>query len=125
MKRILTVELRAITKAVILTLILGLVLAFVIYFSSLSEELLPALGKGILILSIFLAACQVSKHYGSKGLIRGLGVGGVFLTLTLLASLVFNPSLITLKTVLYGLLFCLTAGGLGGILGIGLNGNSN
>jgi len=119
MNRILSVELRAITKAVLFSLVLGLVSAFVIYFSSLSEELLPALGKGILILSIFLAACQVSKHYGSKGLIRGLSIGMVFFIIMLIATFIFNPSLIALKTFVYTLLLCLLAG----ILGIGLNGN--
>ena len=123
MNRILSVELRAITKAVLFSLVLGLISAFVIYFSSLSEELLPALGKGILILSIFLAACQVSKHYGSKGLIRGLSIGMVFFIIMLVATFIFNPSLIALKTFVYTLLLCLMAGGLGGILGIGLNGN--
>ncbi|MDD2509757.1 MAG: TIGR04086 family membrane protein [Syntrophomonas sp.] len=123
MNRILSVELKAITRAVLFSLALGLVSAIVIYFSSLSEELLPALGKSILILSVFLAACQVSKHYGSKGLIRGLSMGMVFFIIMLIATLLFNPSLIVFKTFVYTLLLCLLAGGLGGILGIGLNGN--
>lgn len=123
MNRILSIELRAIVRAILFSLLLGLIAATVVYFSSLSEELLPALGKGILILSVFLAACQVSRHHGSKGLIRGLSIGVFFFIIMLIATIIFDSSLLTLKTISYTLLLCLLAGGAGGIMGIGINGN--
>ena len=39
----------------------------------------------------------------------------------LIATFALNSSLIGLKTFLYNLVLCLAAGGLGGILGIGLS----
>ena len=54
MNRILSVELRAITKAVLFSLVLGLISAFVIYFRSLSEELGLGVGKILISSCIWL-----------------------------------------------------------------------
>ena len=121
MNRFLTIELRALGRAVLLSLILCVLSATVVYFSGLSETLLPSLGKVILIVSVFLAGCQVSKYYGSRGLLRGISMGIICFILLLITTLIFNASLIAFKTFVYALLICLVSGGLGGILGIGLS----
>lgn len=121
MHKIVSVELRALGKAFLLSLILCLLAAAVIYYSSLSETLLPTLGRIILISSVFLCGCQVSKAYGSKGLLRGTTMGIISFIILVIATYAFNSSLIGLKSFFYTLFLCVSAGGLGGILGIGLS----
>ena len=48
-------------------------------------------------------------------------MGLVFFILMLIATFIFNSSLIGFKTFIYTLGLCVVAGGLGGILGIGLS----
>ena len=44
--------------------------------------------------------------------------------LMLIATVIVDPSLITLRSSIYNLLLCMASGALGGILGIGLSNNS-
>lgn len=121
MNKIITIELKALGKAFLLSLILCVLAAGAVYYSNWNETLLPTLGRIILISSVFLCGCQVSKAYGSKGLLRGVLMGLICFILLVIATYTFNSSLIDLKSFFYTLFLCLTAGGLGGILGIGLS----
>lgn len=118
------VELCGLGSAAGLSLILCLLSATIIYFTSLSEELLACVGKIILIVAVFWGGCYVSKAHGSKGLVRGISMGIVFFILMLAATLICNAALISLKTFFYTLFICIASGAVGGILGIGLSDNS-
>jgi putative membrane protein (TIGR04086 family) len=116
-----SVELKAIGKALGWSLLLCLVTATIVYYTEISETLLPTLGKLILIITVFGAGCSVSRQYGSKGLVRGMTIGLAFFILMFIGTLGFYPELISLKSFLSMLAITITAGGLGGILGIGLS----
>lgn len=116
-----SVELKVIGKALVWSVLLCLVTAAVVYFSGIRETLLPTLGKLIIILTVFGAGCSVSRHYGSKGLVRGMTMGIAFFILMLIATIGLRPELISFKSFLSMLAITVTAGGLGGILGIGLS----
>lgn len=117
----LAVEIKGLGKALACAVILGLTAALVVYYSGLQETLLNPLGKLALIISVFWGGCHVSKSYGSKGMIRGMSLGLMFFIIMLIATLSFAPAHIDIKSFLYSLLLCIAAGGLGGILGIGLS----
>jgi putative membrane protein (TIGR04086 family) len=121
MSKRLSIEINGLARTLILSLGLCIVSATVIYYSSLSEALLSPVGKAILIISVFYGGAYVSRAHGSKGLVRGVYMGIMFFLILLIATLIFNHSLISLKTSLYTLLVCAGSGGLGGILGIGLS----
>jgi len=116
-----SVELKVIGKALVWSVFLCVVIAIVVYFTGIKETLLPTLGKMIIILTVFGAGCSVSRHYGSKGLVRGMTMGIAFFILMVIATIGFQPELISSKSFLSMLAITLTAGGLGGILGIGLS----
>jgi len=116
-----SVELKVIGKALVWSVFLCVVIAIVVYFTGIKETLLPTLGKMIIILTVFGAGCSVSRHYGSKGLVRGMTMGIAFFILMVIATIGFQPELISFKSFLSMLAITLTAGGLGGILGIGLS----
>lgn len=119
----LPVELKGLGKALLVAIILGVATAVVVYFTGLQETLLGPLSKLVLIISVFWGGCHISKAYGSKGLIRGMSLGLMFFIIMLIATLIFNPALIGLKTFISNLLICIVSGALGGILGIGLSTN--
>jgi len=123
MKNNLSIELSGLGKILLVSMILCLVSATIIYYSGLRETLLASLGKLILIVSVFIGGCHVSKAYGSKGLVRGISTGIIFFIIMLIATIIFNSSIICVKTFIYTLLVCVISGGLGGILGIGLSEN--
>lgn len=116
-----SVELKTIGKALGWSLLLCLAAATIVYFTGIRETLLSTLGRLILIITVFGAGCSVSRQYGSKGLVRGMTIGLAFFILMLIGTVGVYPELITFKSFLSILAITVTAGGLGGILGIGLS----
>lgn len=116
-----SIELKVIGKALGWSVLLCLVTAALVYFTGIRETLLPTLGKLIIILTVFGAGCSVSRQYGSKGLVRGMTIGLAFFILMLIATIGLRPELISFKSFFSMLAITITAGGLGGILGIGLS----
>lgn len=121
MDKKLPVELKGLGKGLLLSLIICLLSAPIIYFTGIKETVLPTLGNLIIAVGVFWCGCYVSKSYGSKGLVRGMSMGLTFFILMLVATFIFNSSLIDFKNFLYTLCLCLVSGSLGGILGIGLS----
>jgi putative membrane protein (TIGR04086 family) len=119
-----SIELTGILKAIVYSLVLSILATVLIYYSSLPETLFAPLGNLIMVISIFMGACHVSKAHGSKGLIRGVNMGVVFFILMFMATLAFNSSLISIKSFLFTLLLCVISGALDGILGVGLSDKS-
>ena len=118
-----SIELAALIKTLLFSLILALITGSVVYFTPLQETLLSALGKVIIIITVFTGGCLVSRNHGNKGLVRGMGMGSIYFVLIVAATLIFSPAALNFPSVIYTLLISLAAGGLGGILGIGLAGN--
>jgi len=117
----LSVELNGLGRSLLLSLLLSLLAAVLIYYTSLQETLMVSLANIIIILSVFWGGCHVSKTYGSKGLLHGSITGIFFFFFLLAVTLFIDLSLVTAKSIIYTLLACTLSGGLGGILGIGLS----
>ena len=79
------VEMNGMSRAVMVSLALGVVSAVVVYYSKLSEESFALLGRFILVASVFTGACHVTKVRASRGLARGLNFGLAFFILMLMA----------------------------------------
>lgn len=116
-----SVELGVIAKALLVSLVLCLVSAAIIYYTGIRETVLPLLGKIILLITVFGAGCSVSRYHNTRGLVRGMTMGLAFFILMLIGTMAFNSELITLKSFFLTLIMVVLAGGLGGILGIGLS----
>ena len=116
-------ELKGLGIAILMGIVLCTLAATVVYFTELSETILNPLGNLVMVLSVFTGGCIVSKSYGNKGLIRGTSLGIMFFILMLITTLIASSGQIYFTGFLYTLLACIVSGGLGGILGIGLNEN--
>lgn len=116
-----SIELNGLARAILVSLLLTLVAATVVYFTRLSEECFGWLAKVILAGGILTGAAYVAKARATRGLFRGLSFGVIVFIIMLIVTLVANPGLITVKSSLYNLLLCMVSGALGGALGIGLS----
>lgn len=124
MDKLLTIEVKGLGRGLLVSLLLALTSATIVYYSGLKETILPVLGNVIIIISVFWAGCYVSRQHGSKGLVRGVTMGVVFFVLMLIATYIFHPSLISFKAFMQSLAICLISGALGGIMGITLSDNA-
>ncbi|MEN6389252.1 MAG: TIGR04086 family membrane protein [Syntrophomonas sp.] len=120
MRLALSVELKALGKAMLLSLLLCVISAALVYYTRISEMIFPTLGRIILAITAFYAACATSRVRGSKGLLRGVNMGAAVFILVFIATLALQPAAVGIKTFAYSFLICLVAGATGGIVGVGL-----
>lgn len=120
MRLALSVELKALAKALLFSLLLCVISAALVYYTRISEMIFPALGRIILALTAFYAACTAARVRGSKGLLRGFNMGAAVFILVFIATLALQPGAVGIKTFVYAFLLCLVSGALGGIVGVGL-----
>ncbi|NLB18242.1 MAG: TIGR04086 family membrane protein [Syntrophomonadaceae bacterium] len=106
--------------ALIFALTLGTVFAFIVYYTRLPETLLSPLADFTLIVSVFAGGWYSANKYGNRGLLRGSLVGLAVFIIVLALTLFIDKSLITFSALGKDLLFALIAGGLGGVLGVGM-----
>ena len=121
MAKNISVELKGLGIAALLGILLCALASTLIYFTGLRETLITTFSKGILFISVLTGGCSVAKARGNKGLVRGMSLGLMFFILMLIVTLLGSSSHISWQGFLYTLLACLIAGGIGGILGIGLS----
>lgn len=124
MDKLLTIEVKGLGRGLLVSFLLTLVAATTVYYSGLKETIVPMLGNIILIISVFWVGCYVSRQHGSKGLVRGMTMGVLFFIVMLIATYIFNPSLISFKAFMQSLAICIFSGALGGIVGIALSDNA-
>lgn len=115
-------EIHGFLVALFTALILGSVLALIVYWSPLKETLLDPLADFTLMISVFIGGWYSAYRAGNRGLVRGVIIGLLFFTLMLLVTLVVNPALVSFGSFIKDLLFAVACGGLGGILGVGMAG---
>lgn len=120
MKLALSVEMKALGKALLLSIFLTIISAALVYYTRISEMIFPTLGRIILAATAFYAACATARVRGSKGLLRGFNMGAAVFILVFIATLALEPAAVGLKTFACAFLLCLVAGAMGGIVGVGL-----
>ncbi len=116
-----SIELNGLARAIVISLLLAVASAVVVYYTDISEQVFGLLAQLILAGGVFAGAAYVAKIRATRGLLRGLNFGVMVFILMLVATVAINPSLLSLKSSLYNLLLCLASGALGGVLGIGLS----
>ena len=90
MSKFKSVEIKALAAALTVSFILCLLVAPIVYYTGLKETLLAPWGKIILAISVFGAASYVSKHYGNKGLVRGMTMGVLFFILMFIVTFIIE-----------------------------------
>lgn len=114
-------KLSALVIISLISLVLGAVLAILVYYTMLRETLLNPLADCTFILAIFTGAFWAAKTRGSRGLITGFSVGGLFFVIVFLLTLILEPGSIEVGSFLSNIFLSLVAGSLGGIVGVGMS----
>ena len=106
--------------ALVFSVVLSMGAGVVYHLSSVSEKTLPWLAASILALSCFGGSLAAGKEAGNRGLYHGLSVGIFFFIAIWLAAGLLMPGQAVLG-IFYKLLIALSAGALGGVVGVGLS----
>lgn len=115
-------ELKKILKCVLLsfvmTVLLGGILAFFVYFWQMEEPTVKMINFAITVVSVLLGSFVLAKNIEKKGLLNGLIMAVIYFAVILIASFIINGKISFKTTDLTRLVTLSAAGMLGGILGI-------
>jgi len=112
---------RGFTWALLISVILSLIITLLLYFTSVSETLLPSFATLIFFISILLGSTISARHAGNRGLIHGLIVGLLYLTFSLILSLLISTDPFSWLLFAKKITYTFIGGALGGVVGIGLS----
>ncbi|WP_406678702.1 TIGR04086 family membrane protein [Moorella sp. ACPs] len=87
-----------------------------LYFTPLSEGLLPLLASITVALAVFFGGLQAARNAAARGLVQGLGVGLLFFIVTL--AMGWTGGSLALGATGQKLGLCLLAGAMGGVAGM-------
>ncbi len=104
----------------ILSIILSLVMASVIYFSELTEELTMMVLSYTGFAVIAVGGAIASRKARTRGFVHGGMVGVIYILITAALSVLIFPSALVLSEVFLKVLLGFTIGALGGVIGINL-----
>ncbi|WP_213974982.1 TIGR04086 family membrane protein [Tepidanaerobacter acetatoxydans] len=112
--------LKGVVRAYLFTLFLFLILALLIYFTSVSESIIP---KAVIIISafsIFLSGIDVTRNIDSMGWLHGGLIGFLYIAILLMLSFLIVPSFYFKWNIAIDLFLGFLTGVLAGILGVNI-----
>ncbi len=110
--------LRGIMYAVITALVLSGIIGILTTLTSMPESEL--INNGIFVVSIFFGGITAARISGSRGLYYGVSVALGVVLIILLVSAIMLPSPFSWLGIAEKTFYALVAGGIGGIVGVGL-----
>lgn len=111
---------KALAISIIFTLLLLAVFSVVITYSPISEASSDIMVKCATYTAAALSGFLSSKKANSKGWIRGMTGGLVYICAVLLLGIAFSPDFAFETETALAIIFCALAGSFGGIVGINL-----
>ena len=97
--------------------IMTIILTFVMFFTDVSEAILPATGRIMRMAAVFIGSIIAAKRSGSKGLFYGAAIAGTMLIILGALGSVWQVAEVSWL----GIIGLLLAGIFGGMVGIGLS----
>jgi len=111
---------RGTLASIVLALLLSFVAGFVFYATTITESIMPWATAFILFFSVALGGAIAAYGAGARGLYHGAAVGLAFFILLWLTAAFLFPGPVTAVDVAEKFLLSLSAGAIGGILGVTL-----
>jgi len=111
---------RGLLRGYIIALLLFLIVAILITYTSIGENVIPLLTSIIMIIGIVISAIYCSVHIRSKGWFHGGIMGLVFVLILILLSKVFMSEYSMDRIALYKVGLGMGAGIIGGMLGVNI-----
>ncbi len=111
---------RGLIRGYIISLLLFLITAVIITYTSLGENVIPLITSVIMIVGVVFSAIYCSVHLRSKGWFHGGLIGFVFVLILVLISKMFIKEYSIDSIALYKILLGVGAGIIGGMLGVNI-----
>lgn len=115
--------LKGVLLAYVVTLVIFLIFAVVITYTSFPEGSIPTVVVITTIVSIIYAGTRVAKNARSKGWLNGAIAGMAYMVILYVASCLALTGFVFDRYVIYMLFLGILAGAFGGIMGINLKGS--
>lgn len=111
---------RGLIRGYVVTLLLSLLFGILITFTKLSENIIPILTNGIMIIGIGFSSIYISAHLRKRGWIHGGIIGCIFVLILVVISKIFVDDYSIDRVVLYKVGMGMGIGIIGGMLGINI-----
>lgn len=112
------VYLKAITRGIILSVVLLLAAALVFYYTNLDEKYMSNVVWIITVLGICYSSIFGSHRIGSKGIIHGMVIGFIYMALLGLIAFLAEQGDLNVMSFLIMFIMALTVGALSGAIGV-------
>ncbi len=114
------IYLKSIIKAMIFALIAFLILAVLVTFTSISENIVSLITSIVMVLSIAYSGLLTAIKKEKNGLVQGLITGAMYVLLIIFLCWALDRSFSMDKIVLLKAVLGIISGGLGGMIGVNL-----
>lgn len=111
---------RSIGKSLIITVILMLIIAAIITYTSVSDSIMPLLTSVIMVISIAYSGLLSATKVRKRGLMHGLITGAIYIMLVLFLSWVLARDFSINKFTIIKAIIGVISGGVGGMIGVNL-----
>lgn len=111
---------RGLIRGYIVSILLFLIVAILITYTSVSEGIIPMITSIIMVVGIAFSAIYCSAHIKTKGWIHGGIIGIVFVLILIILSKVFISDYSLDRIALYKIGLGMVGGIIGGILGVNI-----
>lgn len=101
-----------------ISLVFMCILAIVVYFSNIQDRTVSSVIFILSALSVFIGAFLLARSVPNRGLLNGIALGGVYFIVLVILSVLVNGNVSMSSGNFLRLLSELSAGALGGVLGI-------
>ncbi len=111
---------KSIGKSLIITVILMLIIAAIITYTSVSDSIMPLITSVIMVISIAYSGLLVATKIRKRGLMHGLITGSIYILLVIFLSWVLANDFSINKFTIIKAIIGVVSGGLGGMIGVNL-----
>ena len=112
---------KAVSRGIILSIVLILVIAAIFYFTSLSEEFLNTAIWIVTIISICYSSIYGAYKIGSKGYLHGGFIGAAYMILLTIIATLAEKGQLNFKAYFVSFIMSIVIGALAGMIGIVLS----
>ncbi|RKD28028.1 putative membrane protein, TIGR04086 family [Caminicella sporogenes DSM 14501] len=117
---ILLIYLKSIVISMAVALVIFLILAAIVTFTSVSESIIPLVSSIVTVLVIAFSGLLAAVKKKKKGFLHGIAIGALYVLIIFILSLIFIDDFSINKIVIIKGIIGIVSGGIGGIIGVNL-----
>ncbi len=112
--------LKCVGLSYIITLVFFIIFSILLTYTKLSENIIPIVNSGVIILSIALGSITIAFKVGKRGWFNGAMIGVLYIFIMIVISYLFVESFEIDTYLLFKVIISIITGLIGGMIGINL-----